>query len=152
MNMAYSEEMIPPKELFSREWYEASTWYKAWDAASREVVHHRIDETKKKLEDLETKLRKKIWKSPYGGGGQDLLVDIITLLNSHIGVWEMRWKIMVSMPSSWKTQMAYPQRKKIGKSMSNVVLGGAQKDGVCVAMLSPECVDWLNIISDWVGE
>ena len=155
MNTAYSEEMRPPKELFSREWFDASTWYKAWDAASRVVVRRRIDETKKKLEDLETKLRKKIWKS--GGYTQDLLVDTVTFLNSYIGVWQ---STKLDTPSNLPhyITMVYPhntswQLKPIElPKWEEVVLGGVQREGVCVVMLSPQCVEWLNEISHWVGE
>lgn len=142
----------PPKELFSRDWFESSTWYKAWDAASREVVHRRIDETKKKLEDLETKLRKKIWKS--GGYTQDLLVDTVTFLNSYIGVWQATKFVTPSNLPHYIT-MVYPRNYTSPIELSiweEVVLGGSQREGVCLVMLSPQCVDWLNEISYWVGE
>lgn len=147
MNTAYSEELSPPKELFSRE------WYKAWDAADPwEHRTRRIDETKKKLEDLEVKLRKKIWKSPYGGGGQDLLVDTVTFLNSYIGVWQSNKFITPSNLPRYIT-MVYPRNtSRIMSNWEEVVLGGVQRNGVCLCMLSPQCVDWLNTISDWVGE
>ena len=158
MNTAYSEEMSPPKELFSREWYDASTWYKAWDAASRVVVRRRIDETKKKLEDLETKLLriKRRWNNNYGYVG-DLLLDTITLLNSRIGVWQ---STKLDTPSNLPhyITMVYPhntswQLKPIElPKWEEVVLGGVQREGVCVVMLSPQCVEWLNEISHWVGE
>jgi hypothetical protein len=147
MNIAYSEEMRPPKELFSRE------WYKAWDAADPwEHRTRRIDETKKKLEDLETKLRKKIWKS--GGYTQDLLVDTVTFLNSYIGVWQ---STKLDTPSNLPhyITMVYPRDVSPPNELlkwEEVVLGGVQRKGVCVVMLSPQCVEWLNEISQWVGE
>ena len=150
MNIAYSEEMRPPKELFSRDWYESSTWYIAWDVASQLVLNHRIDETKKKLEDLETKLRKKIWKS--GGYTQDLLLDTITLLNSRIGVWQST-KLHTPSNLPHYVTMVYPHNaSRIMPKWEELVLGGIQKEGVCLAMLSPQCVEWLNMLSHWIGE
>lgn len=148
MNIAYSEEMRPPKELFSREWFDT------WDASGKweqRIGNNRIDVTKKKLEKLETKLRKKIWKS--GGYTQDLLVDTVTFLNSYIGVWQSNKFITPSNLPHYIT-MVYPHNTSpIELSRwEEVVLGGVQREGVCVVMLSPQCVDWLNTISDWVGE
>ena len=147
MNIAYSEEMRPPKELFSREWFDT------WDAADPwEHRTARIDETKKKLEDLEVKLRKKIWKS--GGYTQDLLVDTVTFLNSYIGVWQ---STKLDTPSNLPhyITMVYPRDVSPPNELlkwEEVVLGGVQREGVCVVMLSPQCVEWLNEISHWVGE
>ena len=150
MNIAYSEEMRPPKELFSREWFDL------WNGDIKtNPWHDRIDETKKKLEDLEIKLRKKIWKS--GGYTQDLLVDTVTFLNSYIGVWQ---STKLDTPSNLPhyITMVYPhntswQLKPIElPKWEEVVLGGVQREGVCVVMLSPQCVEWLNEISHWVGE
>ena len=160
MNMTYSEEMRPPKELFSRQW----GYIIVNEPHSRPPLYGRIDETKKKLENLETKLRKKIdklrkkidWRDIDCTG--DLLVDTVTLLSTYIGVWEIRWRIMISTPSSWETQKIYPipytpsRRKIVGEDMSKVVLGDVEREGVYLVMLSPQCVEWLNMISDWVGE
>lgn len=151
MNIAYSEEMRPPKELFSREWYTA------WDAADPwEHRTNRIDETKKKLKDLETKLSAKLiidYGPAYVG---DHLLDTITLLNSRIGVWWSTNRLIVT-PSNlpYLIRMVYPRDVSPPNELlkwEEVVLGGVQREGVCVVMLSPQCVDWLNEISDWVGE
>ena len=152
MNTTYSEEMRPPKELFSREWYTA------WDAADPwEHRTRRIDETKKKLEDLETKLLriKRRWNNNYGYVG-DLLVDTITLLNSRIGVWESRNRLIVT-PSNlpYLIRMLYPRDVSPPNELlkwEEVVLGGIQREGVCLVMLSPQCVEWLNGLSHWIGE
>lgn len=150
MNTAYSEEMRPPKELFSRQWFDL------WNGDIKtNPWHDRIDETKKKLEDLEIKLRKKIWKS--GGYTQDLLVDIVTFLNSYIGVWQSTFLKPAITPLYAPAvpphvTMVYPHDTRVMSTWEEVVLGGVQRDGVCLSMLSPQCVDWLNTISDWVGE
>lgn len=153
MNTSYSEEMKPPKELFSREWHEALPLY--WDSTSQELVHCRIDETKKKLEDLKTKLRKKIWKT--GDYTQDLLLDVsgtVTLLNSRIGVWQITKSFPSNLPHRNIT-MVYPRDVSPPIELlrwEEVALGGVQREGVCLVMLSPQCVDWLNEISHWIGE
>lgn len=142
MNVAYSEEMRPPKELFSREWFHI------WNEENNSF-HVRIDETKKKLENLEVKLRKKIWGS--GGYKQDLLVDTVTFLNSYIGVWQSNKFITPSNLPRYIT-MIYPHASMVMSTWEEIVLGGVQRDGVCLSMLSSECVEWLNRISHWVGE
>lgn len=144
MNTAYSEELSPPKELFSREWFDA------WDAADPwEYRTARIDETKKKLEELEVKLRKRIWKS---GGYTQLLVDTVTFLKSYIGVWQSNKFITPSNLPRYIT-MVYPRNtSRIMSYWEEVVLGGVQRNGVCLVMLSPQSVEWLNTISDWVSE
>ena len=139
MNTAYSEEMRPPKELFSREWFDL------WNDHRPSPTYDRIDETKRKLENLEKELRKKIWKS--GGYTQDLLVDTVTLLNSYIGVWQTNIVF-----AEWEIQMVYPHNKRVMSNWEEVVLGGVQRKGVCLSMLSPQCVEWLNTVSDWVSE
>lgn len=148
MNMTYSEELRPPKELFSRE------WYKAWPAADPWGHRiNRIDETKKKLEDLKTKLSAKLiidYGPAYVG---DHLLDTITLLNSQIGVWKSivsKWYTPSNPPHH--TTMVYPRSTTpIEFSIwDELVLGGVQREGVCVVMLSPQCVEWLNNISNWV--
>lgn len=152
MSTAYSEELCPPKELFSREWFDASNHL---DLLRFRTA--RIDETKKKLEELETKLRQKIWKRG-GGYKQDLLVDTITLLNSHIGVWNVysddniRYIQTRAQLERLEIKMIHPDNTRVMSKWEWLVLGKVQRTGVCVAMLSPECVEWLNIISDWVGE
>lgn len=144
MNTAYSEEMRPPKELFSREWFDL------WNDHRPSPTYDRIDETKRKLENLEKELRKKIWKS--GGYTQDLLVDTVTFLNSYIGVWQSNKFITPSNLPRYIT-MVYPRNtSRIMSNWEEVVLGGVQRNGVCVAMLSSECVHWLNRISHLVRE
>lgn len=151
MNTAYSEELRPPKELFSRQWFDASNHLDLL-----RFRDSRIDETKKKLEDLEVKLRQKIWKS--GGYTQDLLIDTITLLNSYIGVWNVytddniRYIKTKAQMERLEIKMIRPDNTRVMSKWEEVVLGGVQRTGVCVAMLSPQCVEWLNTISHWVSE
>ena len=145
MNVAYSEEMRPPKELFSRKW-----GYIVWgDNSSRPPLYGRIDETKKKLEDLEIKLRIKRRGNTNHGYVQDLLVDTVTFLNSYIGVWE------ATKPTSGVSPhitMIYPHNKRVMSTWEEIVLGGVQREGVCLSMLSSECVGWLNRLCNWVSE
>ena len=150
MNVAYSEELSPPKELFSREWFDL------WNDHRPSPTYDRIDETKRKLENLEKELRKKIWKS--GGYTQDLLVDTVTLVNTYIGVWNVytddniRYIQTRAQLDKLEIKMIHPDNTRVMSKWDEVVLGGVQRTGVCVAMLSSECVHWLNTISDWVGE
>ena len=145
MNVAYPKWMKPPKELFSRQW-----GYIVWgDNNSRPPLYGRIDETKKKLEDLETKLRKKIWKD--NRYVEDLLIDTITLINTYIGVWEST-KFITPSNLPHHITMIYPHISRVMSKWEEVILGGVQREGVCLCMLSPEAVQWLNKVSNWVGE
>ena len=153
MNTAYSEEMRPPKELFSREWFDASNHLDLLRFRT-----NRIDETKKKLEDLKTKLSAKLiidYGPAYVG---DYLVDTITLLNSNIGVWDVysddniRYIQTRAQLDKLKIKMIHPDNTRVMSKWEEVVLGGVQRTGVCVAMLSPQCVEWLNMLSTLAGE
>ena len=143
MNTAYSEELRPPKELFSREWFDL------WNDHRPSPTYDRIDETKRKLENLEKGLRIKRRGNTNPGYVQDLLVDTVTLLNSYIGVWEAT-KPTTGVPPH--VTMIYPHASRVMSTWEEIVLGGVQRKGVCLAMLSPECVEWLNRLCHWVGE
>jgi len=144
MNVAYSEEMSPPKELFSRE------WYKSWDAADPwEQRTGRIHQTKKKLEELEKELSTKIWKGGRYTG--DLLVDTVTFLNSYIGVWRTTKKF-TSSNFPHHIERIYPRDNgpRVMSMWEEVILGGVQREGICLSMLSPQCVEWLNEVAKLV--
>ncbi len=142
--MTYSEKLRPPKELFSREWFDI------WNDCRPSPTYDRIDETKRKLENLEIKLRIKRRGNNNPGYVQDLLVDTVTLLNSYIGVWNV--EMANSFPLVWDIGMTYPHNKRVMSTWEEVILGGVQRQGVCLSMLSPECVEWLNRLCHWVSE
>jgi len=149
--MTYSEELSPPKELFSREWFATLGAKDPWEYRT-----HRIDETKRKLEDLETKLRTKIWKG--GGYTQDLLVDTVTRLNVHIGFWRVDY--LDGWDGALKGVMVWPRRNEnnevwVSEWEEAKEFGGMGKErrtGVYMVMLSSECVHWLNTLCHWVSE
>ena len=144
MNVAYSEELRPPKELFSRQWFDL------WNDCRPSPTYDRIDETKRKLENLEIKLRIKRRGDTNPGYVQDLLIDTVTLLNSYIGVWNV--EMANPFPLVWDIGMTYPHNKRVMSKWEEIVLGGVQRKGVCLSMLSPQSVEWLNTISHWVSE
>ena len=151
MNTAYSEELRPPKELFSREWFDL------WNDHRPSPTYDRIDETKRKLENLEVKLRIKRRGDTNPGYVQDLLIDTVTFLNSYIGVWEAMFPKPAITPLYAPAfpphvTMIYPHNKRVMSTWEEIVLGGVQRDGVCLSMLSSECVEWLNRLSHWVSE
>lgn len=153
MNVAYSEEMRPPKELFSREWFDL------WNDSRPSPTYDRIDETKRKLENLEKGLRIKRRGDTNPGYVQDLLVDTVTLLNSYIGVWNVYKNETVGTKGyvrttswQWEIKMIHPHNTRVMSTWEEVVLGGVQREGVCLCMLSSECVEWLNRLSHWVSE
>lgn len=147
--MTYTE---PPKELFSRQWY--NLWN---DIEETNPWFTRIRETKKKLEDLETKLRIKQNWYPTGlrtpkedEPSGDFFIDTVSLLNSHIGVWHSTIFLTPSNLPHYIT-MLYPDTNRVIQTWDELVLGGVKRDGVCLIMLSPECVEWLNWVSDWAS-
>ena len=154
--MKYHYYEIPPNDsLFSRRWLHR-------DEVNSEVyekkVHNDIDSTNRKLEDLETKLSAKLiidYGPAYVG---DHLLDTVILLNSYIGVWNVytddniRYIQTRAQLDKLKIKMIHPDNTRVMSKWEEVVLGGVQREGVCVDMLSPQCVEWLNRISDWVGE
>ena len=149
MNVAYSEELRPPGVLFSTEWFHI------WNEENNSF-HVRIDETKKKLENLEVKLRKKIWKRG-GGYKQDLLVDTVTMLGTYVGVWKTNIVNNHGLSVGMEFQMIYPHNNKNEiMTWEEIEFGwmerGAVKEGFCIYMLSPQCVEWLNTLCDWVSE
>ena len=150
MNVAYSEWMRPPKELFSRTWYDPIGF---GGIMLRDDLYSRINETKKKLEDLEIKLRNKfpgVWEHQV-----HFLVNTIDYLNSHIGVWQatiLYTSPSKTTPTTSHITMEYPHNKKVMSKWEEVVLGGIKRDGYCLAMLSPESVHWLNEVSTYIGE
>lgn len=154
MNTAYSEELSPPKELFSREWFDASNHLDLLRFRT-----NRIDETKKKLENLEKELRIKRREDNSPEYVQDLLIDTVTL-NSNIGVWNVYKNETVDTKGyirttswQWEIKMIYPDNTRVmSKWEWELVLGKVQREGVCLCMLSPQCVEWLNTVSDWVGD
>jgi hypothetical protein len=152
MNTEYYAEWIrPPKELFSREWFDL------WNDHRPSPTYDRIDETKRKLENLEIKLRIKRRGNNDPGYVQDLLVDTVTFLNSYIGVWQstsLKPAITPLYVPAFPPHvtMIYPHASRVMSTWEEIVLGGVQRDGVCLSMLSSECVEWLNRLSHWVSE
>ena len=137
----------PPKELFSRQWFDAWDTLDPWEYRT-----WRIDVVKKKLEELEVKLSTKIRKN---GGYHtiDLLVNTVTLLNSNIGVWNVRTNgTSRTTAYRWEMIMRHPHNSKIMSKWDETILGGVQREGICWILLSDEAVKWLNDVAHWVGE
>ena len=151
MNIAYSEELRPPKELFSREWFD--TW---GDTNSWLPRLRRIDETKRKLEELETKIRNNA--NRLTKGTRTLSLDISSNLKFGIGVWNAYSEDTITTngyvkktETQFKTNMIYPDHTRPTES-NNWILGDTKRNGVCLIMLSPEAVQWLNRVDKWVSD
>lgn len=140
----------PPKELFSRQWYDL--WN---DIEETNPWFARIRETKKKLEDLELKLRTKLHWNPILSHlttpkeVQSFFIDTVSMLNSYIGVWQSTKFITPSNLPHYIT-MKYPDTNRVMEVWDELVLGDVKRNGVCLTMLSPECVEWLNWVDEWV--
>lgn len=151
----------PPKELFSRMWFGPNDGAEPWKQRNA-----RINKTKKKLEDLELKLRIKLHWNPFPShlhppkevqsNDGKFFIDTISLLNSYIGVWEStKFLTPSNLPYSilpYSIKMLYPDTNRVIQTWDELVLGGVKREGVCLTMLSPECVEWLNWVSDWANE
>lgn len=163
MNDAYSEEMAPPKWMFSRTWW---TIYGTWSSERESpwfYYNDRIDKIKRKLEDLKTKLMYKKGGNHSYSSGHDLLIDTIEMLITYIGIWKVA--LGSNTPRTVEIKMLYPDEKqRMPECMGVCVMGEKFSienktlsledhiSNVCVVMLSSECVEWLNMVSDYIGE
>lgn len=148
MNIEFSEKMKPPKELFSR------TWYNDWDISDPwEYRLRRIDETNKKLKNLETKIRNN--SNHLTDGTRNLLIDTVSISQLGIGAWNVYSEDTITTngyvkktESQFKINMIYRDRTRVLDTWSYGILGDNKRVGVCFVLLSPEYVEWLNKISD----
>lgn len=147
----------PPKELFSRQWYDKDGFGMTM---LRDNLFHRVDSLLNKLKELR---RLRLWEDNsdnafyviYKGKHteDDIRIDVtLETLQHHIGVWHLTYDHTFKGDLGWKPVMSYPNGgRSMGARNIEMVLGKGAKEGRYLVMASPECVHWLNEISKLVG-
>ena len=139
MKTAYSEEMRPPKELFSRQWYHKDGFEITTIDPRREDIYYRVDSLRSKLEKLESALKEV-------GDMKDILYKV-EWIRVNIGVWST----IKHRGECNNALLIYPKKKRSTGGWNESMFGKEKKEGKYLVMASPECVEWLNEVSKLVG-
>ena len=146
----------PPKNLYTHKWYVR-------DGSGMlnflPMIRDRIDTTRSKLQKLESTLKGlKGMNDSERYSLQDDMKDI--LYEMEVVLYKVEW--MRANIGVWSTikhgdecdnaVLMYPGTKRSTGRWEENMFGKEKKEGYYLVMLSPEAVDWLNRISDWVGE
>lgn len=130
----------PPKEIFSRQWYDESGFGMTM---LRDDLYPRMDALCKKLTDLELALRR-----IHHTGGDSIFMarEKVWWVERAIGVYRV--------DNVGRAEKVYPKTyvHSVATKWNDLILGKEKKFGVVLVMLSPQCVEWLNTLSDWVSE
>ncbi len=128
-------ELIPPTEnFFSHQWYERDGFGMRM---MTDDLYSRIDSTRRKLNELESKLGQRLGSERYNPDLRSFL-DRVGWLRGYIGVW-------TTDGDTWDVQMAYPHSKQV-ISVWPQNLFGEWKEGNVLILLSPSTVNWLNAV------
>jgi len=133
-------ELIPPTEdFFSYQWYERDGFGMRM---MTDDLYSRIDSTRRKLNELEAKLSKRLDSERYNPDLRSFL-DRVGWLRGYIGVW-------TTDSDRWDAKMEYPHTKQVISQWPEYLFG-ERKEGNVLILLSPECVHWLNGVDEWVS-
>lgn len=145
-----------PNELFSRHWFHI------WNETRYpDGVHDRIDSLRKRLDELEIRLRKirlrKFGASPNGGNkpiSQSSALATAGWLRTYIGVWQINTEADLPLQKTkGEIRMIYPHNAQVMTAWNVEVMGEPNWDDskkCCLIMLSDEAVKWLNEIAHWL--
>ena len=139
-------ELIPPTEnFFSYQWCERG-------GLSMTMLiddFSRIDSTRRKLNELETKLSHRMDSERYNPDGRSFL-DRVGWLRSYIGIWESRNDGI----GQCYVREIYPNTGNMGNIMPvwNERILGERKEGNVLILLSSSSITWLNAVDKWVSE
>ena len=133
-------ELIPPTgDFFSYQWYERS--------GSEDLYFMtRIDSTRRKLNELETKLSHRMDNEKYNPDVRFFL-DRVEWLRSYIGIWESRNDGI----GQCYVREIYPNTGNI-MPVWNERIFGERKEGNILILLSSSSITWLNAVDKWVSE
>lgn len=138
-------ELIPPTEdFFSYQWYDRLGFGMTM---MTDDLYSRIDSTRKKLNELESKLQQRLDNDRYSPDLRSFL-DRVGWLRGYIGIWSCRDKYD---ETGWDVQMAYPHSKQVISQWPENLFG-ERKDGNVLILLSPSAVNWLNAVDKWVSD
>lgn len=132
-------ELIPPTEdFFSYQWYDRLGFGMTM---MTDDLYSRIDSTRRKLNELESKLQQRLGSERYNPDLRSFL-DRVGWLRGYIGIWSCRDKYD---ETGWDVQMAYPHTKQVISQWDEKVFG-ERKDGNVLILLSPSVITWLNAV------
>ena len=134
-----THELIPPTEdFFSQQWYERSGFAMTMII---DGLYSRVDSTRKKLSELESKLQQRLDNNRYSPDLRSFL-DRVGWLRGYIGVW-------TTHSNQWD-QMSYPHNKLCLYEWPQNLFG-ERKEGNVLILLSPSSITWLNAVDKWVS-
>ena len=134
MKHRLTHEPIPPTEdFFSQQWYEEDGFPMTM---LKNDLLSRIDSTRRKLSELESKLFQRLDNNRYR-----LRVG---WLRGYIGIW-------TTDSDEWGVKMIYPHTKQVMSVNWPQTLFGERKEGNVLILLSPSSITWLNAVDKWVS-
>ena len=126
--------LIPPTEdFFSQQWYEEDGFPMTM---LKNDLLSRIDSTRRKLSELESKLFQRLDNNRYR-----LRVG---WLRGYIGIW-------TTDSDEWGVKMIYPHTKQVMSVNWPQTLFGERKEGNVLILLSSSSITWLNAVDKWVS-
>jgi hypothetical protein len=133
-------KLIPPTEdFFSQQWYDSDGFGMRM---MTDDLYSRIDSTRRKLNELESKLGQRLGSERYNPDLRSFL-DRVGWLRGYIGVW-------TTDGERWDVQMAYPHTKRAISRWPDELFG-ERKEGNVLILLSSSVITWLNAIDKWVS-
>ena len=142
-----THELIPPTEdFFSQQWYERDGFGMAM---IKNDLYSRIDSTRRKLSELESKLSNRMDNEKYNPDLRSFL-DRVGWLRGYIGVWTTEGPLIAADGAEWDVQMLYPHNKQV-ISVWHQNLLGERKEGNVLILLSSSSITWLNAVDEWVS-
>ena len=140
MKHRLTHELIPPTEdFFSQQWYERDGFPMTM---LKNDLYSRVDSTRRKLSELETKLQQRLDNDRYSPDLRSFL-DRVGWLRGYIGVW-------TTHSNQWDVQMSYPHTKQV-MSVWPQNLFGERKEGNVLILLSSSTITWLNAVDKWLS-
>ena len=154
MNVAYSEELRPPYDMFSRDWDIHGSHGRV---ANLMKYESRIDSLLDKLWSIESSIKHR--SSDLLGMNDVDVIGEIEYVERTIGIWSITESIPNWQKPGWIRVMMYPhsgivneEKTIIDSSWNEHIFGKEKKEGTCIVMLSDEAVQWLNKVSHWVSD
>lgn len=136
-----THELIPPTEdFFSQQWYERDGFPMTM---LKNDLLSRIDSTRRKLSELESKLSQRLDNNRYSPDLRSFL-DRVGWLRGYIGIW-------TTDSDEWGVKMSYPHTKQVMSVNWPQTLFGERKEGNVLILLSPSSITWLNAVDKWVS-
>lgn len=136
-------ELIPPTEdFFSHQWYERSGSEDLYSMT-------RIDSTRRKLNELESKLSQRLDSDKHNPDLHSFL-DRVGWLRGYIGIWQSRNDGI----GHGHAREIYPNTGNMGNIMPvwNERILGERKEGNILILLSSSSITWLNAVNKWVSK